>query len=218
METVSQRDKNLFENLFVLEAANNHNGNMEKGLKIIQDHGQVCRQNNIKAAIKLQFRHMDSFVHPDFKGSERTDQKALNYINKAINIDSENVVYWKLYAQINLRLNFLEEAERGFKKTLDLGNYELQTWLSRADVLITLGEYEASILNLIQASEFYPDTAEIEFRLAGLNFTLHEHNKGHYHLKNGMLLNQEFNYIIEELFPNVMQKPSVKQIFLGAKK
>ncbi|WP_047546028.1 tetratricopeptide repeat protein [Psychroserpens sp. Hel_I_66] len=153
-----------------------------------------------------------------FYNRQKNYQKALNYINKAINIDSENVVYWKLYAQINLRLNFLEEAERGFKKTLDLGNYELQTWLSRADVLITLGEYEASILNLIQASEFYPDTAEIEFRLAGLNFTLHEHNKGHYHLKNGMLLNQEFNYIIEELFPNVMQKPSVKQIFLGAKK
>ena len=82
METISQRDKNLFENLFVLEAANNHNGNMEKGLKIIQDHGQVCRQNNIKAAVKLQFRNMDSFVHTDFKGNERTDEKALNYIKK----------------------------------------------------------------------------------------------------------------------------------------
>ena len=82
METVSQRDKSLFENLFVLEVANNHNGNMKKGLKIIQDHGQVCRQNNVKAAIKLQFRKMDNFVHPDFKGNKRTDQKALNYINK----------------------------------------------------------------------------------------------------------------------------------------
>ena len=82
METLSQRDKNLFENLFILEAANNHNGNMEKGLKIIQDHGQICRQNNVKAAIKLQFRKMDSFVHPDFKGNLKTDQKALNYINK----------------------------------------------------------------------------------------------------------------------------------------
>ena len=78
METVSQRDKSLFENLFVLEVANNHNGNIEKGLKIIQDHGQVCRQNNVKAAIKLQFRKMDSFVHPNFKGNK----KALNYINK----------------------------------------------------------------------------------------------------------------------------------------
>lgn len=82
METISQKDKNLFENLFVLEAANNHNGNMDKGLKIIEQHGQVCRQNNIKAAVKLQFRKMDSFVHPDFKGNERTDEKALNYIKK----------------------------------------------------------------------------------------------------------------------------------------
>lgn len=80
---ISQRDKKLFENLFVLEAANNHNGNMEKGLKLIQDYGQVCRQNNVKAAIKLQFRNMESFVHSDFKGIKRTDQKALNYINKA---------------------------------------------------------------------------------------------------------------------------------------
>ena len=153
-----------------------------------------------------------------FYNRQKNYQKALFYINKAINIDAENVVYWKLYAQINWRLNFLEEAERGYKKTLDLGNYELQTWLSRADILIALGEYEASILNLIQASEFHPETAEIEFRLAGLNFTLHEHNKGHYHLKNAVLLNHEFEYIIEELFPKVMQKPTVRQIILEAKK
>jgi tetratricopeptide (TPR) repeat protein len=153
-----------------------------------------------------------------FYNKQKNYQKALFYINKAINIDSENVVYWKLYAQINQRLNFLEEAERGYKKALELGNYELQTWLSRSDILITLGEYEASILNLIQASEFHPETAEIEFRLAGLNFTLNEHNKGHYHLKNAVLLNHEFEYIIEELFPKVLQKPTVRQILLEAKK
>ncbi|TXE16385.1 hypothetical protein ES692_12710 [Psychroserpens burtonensis] len=153
-----------------------------------------------------------------FYNKQKNYQKALFYINKAINIDSENAIYWKLYAQINWRLNFLEEAERGYKKTLDLGNYELQTWLSRADILIALGEFEAAILNLIQAAEFHPETAEIEFRLAGLNFTLHEHSKGHYHLKNAVLLNHEFGYIMEELFPKVMQKPTVKQIILQAKK
>ena len=153
-----------------------------------------------------------------FYNKKQNYQKALFYINKAINIDGENVIYWKLYAQINQRLNFLEEAERGYKKTLDFGNYELQTWLSRADILIDLGEYEASILNLIQAAEFYPETAEIEFRLAGLHFTLHESRKGHYHLKNALLLNSEYEFIIEELFPNVLLKPSVQQIISEAKK
>ena len=153
-----------------------------------------------------------------FYNRKRNYQKALYYINKAINIDCENVVYWKLYAQINHRLNFLEEAERGYKKTLDLGNYELSTWLSRSDILIRLGEFDAAILNLIQAAEFYPETAEIEYRLAGLHYTLLEREKGQYHLKNGLLLNEEYQFILEELFPKVLNRPSVKKFITDTKK
>jgi len=151
-----------------------------------------------------------------FYNKEKNYQKALFYINKAINIDGENVVYWKLYAQINHRLNFIEEAERGYKKALDLGNYELSTWLARTDILIALGEYEASVLNLIQTAEFYPETPEIEFRLAGLYFTLHESSKGHYHLKNALLLNKDYYYILEELFPNIVNKSSVRELISKA--
>ena len=153
-----------------------------------------------------------------FYNKKRNYQKALYYINKAINIDCDNVVYWKLYAQINHRLNFLEEAERGYKKTLDLGNYELSTWLSRSDILIRLGEFDAAILNLVQAAEFYPETAEIEFRLAGLHYTLLEREKGQYHLKNGLLLNEEYQFIMEELFPKVLNRPSVKKFIADTKK
>lgn len=153
-----------------------------------------------------------------FYNKNRNFQKALYYINKAINIDCDNVIYWKLYAQINHRLNFLEEAESGYKKTLELGNYELQTWLSRSDILVQLGEFEASIYNLIQAAEFYPETAEIEFRLAGLYYSTNETEKAQYHLKNGMLLNHEYYFILEELFPKVCNKPSVKRILSDAKK
>lgn len=65
-----QRDKLLFENLFVLELANNHLGSLERGMKIIHDHAYVVRYNNVKAAIKLQFRDVDEFVHPEFKGNQ----------------------------------------------------------------------------------------------------------------------------------------------------
>lgn len=74
---ISQRDKEIFENLFVLELANNHWGSKTRGLKIIRDFGTIVRYNNIKAAIKLQFRDVDSFIHPNFKGS--TDSR---YIKK----------------------------------------------------------------------------------------------------------------------------------------
>lgn len=60
----------IFENLFVLELANNHWGKLDRGLRIVREHGSVARYNGVKAAIKLQFRDVDNFIHPDFKGSE----------------------------------------------------------------------------------------------------------------------------------------------------
>ncbi|MGA1226890.1 MAG: tetratricopeptide repeat protein [Tamlana sp.] len=172
--------------------------------------------------LALQF--YDRTVHEDplldkgwiaitkFYNKKGDNQKALYFINKAINIDSENVIYWKLYSQINQRLNLYEEAERGFKRTLELGNYELNTWLSRGDLLIKLGEPEAAIYNFEQAIEFYPENAEIEYRLAGLYFLLNENDKGTFHLKNAIKQNEEFSFIIEELFPEVANKILVKNL------
>jgi N-acetylneuraminate synthase len=77
MQHVSQRDRQIFENLFVLEAANNHWGDIERGKRIIQEFATVVRYNNIKAAIKFQFRDVENFVHNEFKGNQD-----LRYIKK----------------------------------------------------------------------------------------------------------------------------------------
>jgi sialic acid synthase SpsE/D-lyxose ketol-isomerase len=54
-----------FNNLFVLDLANNHQGSVEHGLRIIKECGKVVRKHNIRAAIKFQFRQYDTFIHPD---------------------------------------------------------------------------------------------------------------------------------------------------------
>jgi sialic acid synthase SpsE len=69
MGNVSQKDRDRFENLFVLEIANNHWGKLDRGLKIIRDHAAIVRFNNVKAALKLQFRDVDEFIHPEFRGN-----------------------------------------------------------------------------------------------------------------------------------------------------
>ena len=77
-DTVNTKDANdLFRNLFVFELANNHWGNIERGLRIIQAHGAVARHNSVKAAIKLQFRDVEAFVHQEHKGSKHN-----RYISK----------------------------------------------------------------------------------------------------------------------------------------
>jgi len=148
----------------------------------------------------------------DFYYKRKNFKKALYYIDKAINIDAENVLYWVRYAKINYRLSLFEEAEIGFRKAIELGNYELETWISRTDILLHLGEFEAAITNLLQASEFYPENAELEYRLAGLYFLTNTYEKGRYHLKNGLSLDTEFIIIIEELFPSVFLRSTVQEI------
>lgn len=72
-------ENNIFEDLFVLELANNHWGDVNRGKKIIEDFSRIVRFNNIKAAIKLQFRDVDHFIHKNFKNRED-----IRYIKKTM--------------------------------------------------------------------------------------------------------------------------------------
>ena len=69
----------IFNDLFVLEIANNHWGSLNRGLKIIRDFARVVKKNKIKAAIKFQFRDVDNFVHSNYKQNEE-----IRYVNKTI--------------------------------------------------------------------------------------------------------------------------------------
>jgi len=72
-------NRDIFDELFVLEMANNHWGRLDRGLKIVTDFSRVVRYNNVRAAIKLQFRDVDSFVHPE--AQQRSD---IRYVKKTM--------------------------------------------------------------------------------------------------------------------------------------
>src|SRR3989344_7470135 len=59
-----------FKNLFVFEMANNHQGSVEHGKRIINAVANVAAKHGIRAAVKLQFRDLDTFIHPDFRESK----------------------------------------------------------------------------------------------------------------------------------------------------
>ncbi|MFD0861316.1 tetratricopeptide repeat protein [Sungkyunkwania multivorans] len=154
----------------------------------------------------------------DFYIQQENFQKALYYINKAINIDGENVLYWKRNAEINKVLNFYEEADIAYQKTVELGNYELDTWVSWAIVLRKIGEIESAVQTLLQALEFYPENSDIHYHLAGLYYTLSDTIKGHFHLKNALRENYQSHTLIKELFPKVYNRNSVKNIITSFQK
>ena len=55
--------------LFVLEMANNHMGSLDHGIRIVQEFAEAVSGFPYRFAVKLQYRHLDSLIHPDYRGS-----------------------------------------------------------------------------------------------------------------------------------------------------
>ena len=62
-----------FRDLFVFELANNHQGDVEHGRRIVRELGAIAKRQGIRAAVKLQFRDLDTFIHPAHR--EKSDNK-----------------------------------------------------------------------------------------------------------------------------------------------
>lgn len=148
----------------------------------------------------------------DYYVRQKNFQKALYYVNKAIAIDGENLLYWKRYAAINKELDQFEEAEYGYRKAIELGDEELDTLLFWADTLLFIGEYYSAIDTLLEANVNFADNYEIEYRLAGLYFTMNEIKKGTFHLTNALLHSYKNRTLLEELFPEIWDLKVVKDL------
>ena len=56
-----------FNGLFTFDLANNHQGDVDHALNIINELGKVNKKAGVRGALKFQFRQLDTFIHPDYK-------------------------------------------------------------------------------------------------------------------------------------------------------
>ena len=59
--------------MIIYEMANNHMGSVEHGKRIISEMQKVSKGYDLDFGFKFQYRHLDTFIHPDYK--ERMDLK-----------------------------------------------------------------------------------------------------------------------------------------------
>jgi len=84
--------------MFILEMANNHMGDVSHGLNIIREFHKVVKEFPFKFAFKLQYRQLDTFIHPLYR-------------------DRQDIKYVKRFSETRL-------SEEDFKKLLA----EMQSW------------------------------------------------------------------------------------------
>lgn len=62
--------QNIPSPFFILEMANNHMGDVEHGIRVIRSFGEICRKFPFRFAFKLQYRDLDTFIHPSMRGRD----------------------------------------------------------------------------------------------------------------------------------------------------
>ncbi len=58
-----------FDDLFILDLANNHKGSLELGRKIVFEFAQKIKEERVRAAIKFQLRDLGTLIHPEHKAN-----------------------------------------------------------------------------------------------------------------------------------------------------
>lgn len=77
--------------LFIFEMANNHMGDVDHGIAILRALRDACEGFDFRFAVKLQYRHIPDFIHPDF-----IDRKDLKFVKRF----SETALSWDGYRRL----------------------------------------------------------------------------------------------------------------------
>lgn len=185
---------------------------------------ELLRNNDMAKFYFYQTVHEDPLLDKgwlaitDFYYRSKNYEKAFYYINKALNIDGENPQYWKKCAQINTALKKYDQADYAYKQAIDLGNYELSTWLKWAEVSQLNEDINSAIQILMQGREFYPESARIQYKMAGFQLLANDVINARITLIDALKNDIEKLFLFEEEFPQFASTEWTLNIIADIKK
>ena len=77
MEKFQIRNLNSSQPLLILDLANNHNGSVEHGKRIIAEIAKLENPKKYPVAVKFQYRDLPNFIHPEFR-----TRRDLKYVDR----------------------------------------------------------------------------------------------------------------------------------------
>lgn len=144
--------------------------------------------------------------------------KALHYINKALNIDGDNPDYWKKCGKIHVAMCNFDEADLAYKQAVDMGSYDLETWLSWASVSQRAENYNAAIEILSQAQKLFSDSSEIAYKKAGLYLMMGDKINGRIGMMKALKQNFTQLHLFQEEFPQYVGIGWIQELINASKK
>jgi sialic acid synthase SpsE len=99
-----------FDGLIIFEMSKNHGGDARHALRIVRDFADVAKKGDVKGSVKLQFRNLDSYIHPQHR--EGGDERMQRYFTSHLSEDDfkEVVEEIKKHGLTSMSTPFDEES------------------------------------------------------------------------------------------------------------
>ena len=135
-------------------------------------------------------------------------KEAKTNLIKALEINSEKINYWELYAKINFSLKLYEEVEIAFNEILSLGDFNISTLTVLTRLVIKIPENNSLTKKLLKSIDLIPKSfdSEMNYLLSAIYYNELENDKAFALLKKAYFYNPSkytFYKKIFKFFPNL---------------
>ncbi|XOD68115.1 MAG: tetratricopeptide repeat protein [Flavobacteriales bacterium Tduv] len=139
-------------------------------------------------------------------------QKGLYYLNKAIELGGENLIYWKHLAYLNIQLEYYEEAVVAYKKVLRLQPDLYDHWISCSELLMEIGDYHQVIELLNKALKKFGKVGELNYHIFCCYFLMKREKEGFFELTRVVEAAPELCKAMMSKYPFIFRKSLVKKL------
>ncbi len=148
---------------------------------------------------------------------EESFQESTYNINKALDLDPDNADYLFVSAEVHRRAGMLNEAELIYQKLIKLGIFEPDVFIDYAELLFDLCEFDEGMEVLYQGVDLNPESADINFRLAGYLYILRESDEADIYFRKGLKLDKDRLIHFFNLFPKLQENGAIEGILKDSK-
>ena len=174
---------------------------------------------NYNRAIKLDPAYADAWLGVGIVlDYQNRITESIHYIKKAIEINPHMPEYWYVFAEVQHKLGFLEEAAAAYLRVIELGYNEFDVYIDYAKLLYDGEYYKDCEKILAEGITKFPDTPELIYRMSGLQMELGRKQDGMVFLENALQLDYSKHTELLEYLPILETDTAVMQLIQSFKK
>jgi len=143
--------------------------------------------------------------------------KSLEYAERAVEVEYDNVEYNSYLARLYMRLSMFEKAERIYEELISLEVDDADIWIEYSILLKHLELENDSVNILLRSTSYFSDNAEILYRLVGMLFYTDKNLEAIDFLREALSLDFNKNEILKMNYPLVYNHEIVQDMIFAFK-